>query len=181
MYKTRLSYPYQNVVNGVGLALLIVMLAGCSQSVSPAQQQLAKPDNDAVAAIRDAGAKFQSDLEVHPLRDPAVDGLMQQAHSQEIQKNYDQAIVLTEHALALAQGSPEIIQYQAELEMGRKHYDTAAKLAQQSYDHGPKVGSLCARNLQTLVEVRNAHQDSTGAAQAKSQLSSCRVDRPVRM
>lgn len=163
------------------LALLITLLGACSQPAPPAQQPAAKPDNDVVLTIRDVGAKFQSDLEVHPLRDPAVDGIMQQVRSQEIQGHYDQALVLTERALTLAHGSPEIIQYQAELEIGRKHYDAAAKLAQQSYDHGPKNGSLCARNIQTLIEARNALQDSAGAAQAKAQLTSCRVDRPVRM
>ena len=164
------------------LALLATALAACTQPPPPAQQAAPKLDvPDTVTAIRDAGAKFTSDLEVHPLRDPAIDGLMQQARSQEIQQHYDQAMALAERALTLSHGSPEIIQYQAELEIGHKHYEAAAKLAQQSYDHGPKNGSLCARNIQTLIEARNALQDSAGVAQAKAQLPSCRVDRPVRM
>ena len=172
----------RNALHRAALALLVAALAACTQPPPPAQQAAPKLDvPDAVTAIRDAGAKFTSDLEVHPLRDPAIDGLMQQARSQEIQQHYDQALMLAERALALSHGSPEIIQYQAELEIGHKHYEAAAKLAQQSYDHGPKNGSLCARNIQTLIEARNALQDSAGAAQAKVQLSSCRVDRPVRM
>jgi tetratricopeptide (TPR) repeat protein len=169
-------------IHRIALLLLATTLAACTQPPPPSQQAAPKLDvPDAVTAIRDAGAKFTSDLEVHPLRDPAVDGLMQQARSQEIQQHYDQAMALAERALTLSHGSPEIIQYQAELEIGHKHYEAAAKLAQQSYDHGPKNGSLCARNMQTLIEARNALQDSAGAVQAKARLPSCRVDRPVRM
>ena len=51
-----------------------------------------KPDRSAgeIRAIRlppfaRAGAKFDSSVEVHPLRDPAVEGLLKQAHELEAQ------------------------------------------------------------------------------------------------
>jgi hypothetical protein len=46
---------------------------------------------------------------------------------------------------------------------------------------GPKVGSLCARNWQTVVEARIVFKDAATEAQAKLRLKECRVARPVRM
>jgi hypothetical protein len=73
-------------------------------------------------------------------------------------------------------------QYQAEPKSATSITKRPQRLAQQSTITARKNGSLCAHNIQTLIEARNALQDeSAGAAQAKAQLSSCRVDRPVRV
>ena len=45
---------------------------------------------------------------------------------------------------------------------------------------GGKVGALCARNQQTLLHVHQAQGNAAGAAQAKQQLSGCRVPAPAR-
>ncbi len=61
-----------------------LLLAACTQP--PAK--VAPPARDpvaAVTAIRAAGAKLESSVEVKPLRDPAVDGLLKQAHDLEAQ------------------------------------------------------------------------------------------------
>ena len=72
---------------------------------------------------------------------------------------------LGEERLAIAQG----------------RYAEAEGLARKSYDLGPRVGSLCARNWQTVVELREAAGDAAGADSARAQLASCAVKAPVRM
>ncbi len=158
---------------------VVVGLAACSQPAPPVSA--AKPDHDAIAAIRAAGTQSDSAVEVQPLRDPALDGLLKQARELEAQAKYDEAITAAQQALALATAAPDILQFLAELELERQHYKEAAMLAQQSFDAGPKVGSLCARNWQTLIEIRHLLNDAPGVDQAKQQLSVCRASRPVRM
>ena len=58
-------------------AAACLVLAACTQPAAPIAQ---RPDRDptaAVTAIRAAGAKLESSVEVKPLRDPAVDGLLE--------------------------------------------------------------------------------------------------------
>jgi tetratricopeptide (TPR) repeat protein len=169
-------------------ALLVAMLAGCSQPPPPAKAA-AKPDPQVqadantlaiVASIRAAGAQFDSSVEVKPLRDPAVDGLLKQAHDLESQQQIAAAIDAVNKALKIAPNAPDILQYEAELQVQAHDWKQAGALAQRSWELGPRVGALCARNMQTLVHVRESQGDAAGAAQAKQQLSGCRVPAPAR-
>jgi len=63
----------------------------------------------------------------------------------------------------------------------RGNYKEAEAIAIKSFTLGPKVGSLCARNWQTVVEARLAMNDAPTVAQAKQRLKECRVAPPVRM
>jgi chitodextrinase len=166
----------------------IAALAGCSQPAAPAKAAV-KPDPQAqadantqaiVASIRAAGAQFDSSVEVKPLRDPAVEGLLKQAHEFEAQNQIAQALDAVARALKIAPNAPDILQLEAELQIQAHDWNQAGTLAQKSWEVGPKVGALCARNQQTLVHVRESHGDATGAAQAKQQLSGCRVPAPAR-
>ena len=166
-----------------------LMLGACSQSAPPAKAAPAatrpdvKIDADAaaiVARIRAAGAQFDSSVEVKPLRDAAVEGLLKQAHDYEAQQQAGPALDAVAKALKIAPNAPDILQYQAELQVEAGEWKLAAASAQRSYDLGPKVGALCARNLQTLVETRSLLGDPTDANLARQQLSSCRVPAPVR-
>ena len=58
-------------------SLLVALLAGCAQPGAAAKSGVRPDAASAVAAIRAAGQQFESSVEVHPLRDPAVDGLLQ--------------------------------------------------------------------------------------------------------
>jgi pyruvate/2-oxoglutarate dehydrogenase complex dihydrolipoamide acyltransferase (E2) component len=124
---------------------------------------------------------MDSAVQVQPLRDPAIEGFLNQAHAAETAKNYDAAAEAAARALALAPDAPDILQYQAEIEIFRGHWKAAEDLAVKSFTLGPKVGSLCARNWQTVVEARIALNDPTTEAQAKQRLKECRVAPPVRM
>ena len=157
-------------------------LTACSQP-SPPARTAQKPDRDpqtAVATIRAAGAQFDSSVEVHPLRDAAVEGLLKQAHEAETQMQPTQALDAVRRALAIAPSSPDILQYQAELLIETGDWRLGAASAQKSYELGPKVGSLCARNIETLVEARSSLGDSAGAAAAQQLASGCRVPAPAR-
>jgi tetratricopeptide (TPR) repeat protein len=166
-------------------AIFTAMLASsaCSQPAPPAKAA-SRPDRDpqaAVASIRAAGAQFDSSVEVRPLRDPAVDGLLKQAHEAEAQWQPAQALASVRKALTIAPNAPDILQYQAELLVETGDWQQAAVSAQKSWDLGPKVGSLCARNLEALAQARTTLGDAAGAAQARQQLSGCRVPPPVRL
>ena len=158
-------------------------LGACSPPGAPAKTA-SRPDLDtaaAVATIRAAGAQFNSSVEVHPLRDPAVDGLLKQAHDFEAQQQIAQALDAITKALKIAPNSPDILQYEAELRIQTHDWKQAAVLAQKSWDIGPKIGALCARNLETLAQARTTLGDAAGAAQARQQLTGCRVPAPVRL
>jgi len=159
------------------------LLAACSQP-SPPARSAQRPDRDpqaAVAGIRAAGAKFDSSVEVHPLRDAAVEGLLKQAHDAEAQLQPAQALGSVRKALTIAPQSPDILQYEAELLIETGDWKQAAASAQKSWELGPKIGSLCARNVETLVVARSQLGDSAGAAAARQQASGCRVPAPVRL
>lgn len=158
------------------------LLAACSQPAPPARAA-AKPDRDpaaAVAAIRAAGANLDSALEVKPLRDPAVDGLLRQARDLEAQGQSAQALGAVRRAEKVAGNAPDLVQLEAELLIETREWRQAGDVAQKAYDAGPKVGALCARNQQTLVEVRNALGDAAGAAQAQAQVAACKQAAPAR-
>jgi Tfp pilus assembly protein PilF len=161
-------------------SLTLSLLAGCTQPSAPAKSSVRPDAASTVAAIRSAGSQFDSSVEVHPLRDPAVDGLLQQAHQQEAQQQPDQALASVRKALTIAPNAPDLLQLQAELAIETGDWKQATALAQQSYDLGPKVGGLCARNLETLARTRAATGDDAGASAARQQLASCKVPAPNR-
>ena len=171
---------------------LFTLLAAAGISTFPACTQPSAPskaatkpnvalDHDPVGAIRAAGMGMDSSVQVQPLRDPAIEGYLAQAHTAETAKNYDAAAAATAIALKLAPDAPDILQYQAEIEGLRGNWKEAETLAIKSYTLGPKLGSLCARNWQTVVEARIVFKDATTEAQAKQRIKECRVAPPVRM
>jgi predicted Zn-dependent protease len=155
-------------------------LAACSEAPAPTQA-VVKPDtSSALGNIRAAGKQFDSSVEVHPLRDPAVDGLVDQARKLEAQQQTAPALDKIGEALKIAPNSPELLQYQAELFVETNNWNGAMASAQKSYDLGPKVGALCAKNLQTLIEVGNAQSNAGMMADAKQKMVSCKVPAPNR-
>lgn len=156
------------------------LLAACGQP-SSSTQATRPPDRDLVAAIRAAGEQDDSVVQVVPLRDPAVQSLLDAAHADEQAGRYADAAAKTDQALKLSPEAPDLLQYRAELAVRLQDYADAERLAQRSFELGPKLGALCARNWQTLAELREAARDEAGAAAAKRARAGCRVDGPVRM
>jgi tetratricopeptide (TPR) repeat protein len=158
-------------------------LSSCTQPGAPSKAATKPPvlDHDPVGAIRAAGIGMDSSVQVQPLRDPAIEGDLKQAHAAETAKNYDAAVAAVDQALKLAPDAPDLLQNKAEVEGLRNRWKEAEALAIRSFTLGPKVGSLCARNWQTVVEARIVMNDPATEAQAKQRLKECRVAPPVRM
>jgi tetratricopeptide (TPR) repeat protein len=166
------------------IAASALCIGACSQPSAPSQiatKSAATSDHEPVGTIRAAGMGMDSAVQVQPLRDPAIEGFLKQAHAAETAKNYDGAADAAARALKLAPDAPDILQYQAEIEALRGNWKQAEDLAVKSFTLGPKVGSLCARNWQTVVEARIVFKDPATEAQAKARIKDCRVAPPVRM
>ncbi|GAA0707578.1 tetratricopeptide repeat protein [Dokdonella soli] len=164
--------------------LAALALTACTQPGPPSPSVKPAPAHDPVAAvhaIRAAGDGLDSAVQVQPLRDSAIDGFLKKAHDAEAARDYAGAVNAANSALKLAPDAPDILQYLAELEIGRSDWQQAEQLAMKSFSLGPKVGSLCARNWQTMVEARTAMDDAATVAQAKQHLKECRVPPRLRM
>lgn len=156
------------------------LVAACSQPAPPQATRPTQPTYDIVAQIRAAGEREKSAIEVAPLRDPGVQGLEKSAMADERAGKYDDADAKLVQALKLAPEAPELIQDRAEVAVRKQDYASAEKLAKQSFEMGPKSGSLCARNWQTIYEMRMVANDQGGAMAARSELGKCHIAGPNR-
>ncbi len=164
-------------IGRVGVSLGMVWLAGCSlfaPAPPPATPALAPvPGYDLVAAIRAAGTRENSVIAVNALPDPAVTQLQATAEREERAGHYAQSADTLDQALKLNPESPDLLQQRAELAVRLKDFPAAEKYAQQSWSLGPKLGPLCARNWQTIVEMRLQARDPAGAATARKWVGQC--------
>lgn len=158
------------------ISALAALLSACAQT--PTQPT---PKHDIVAAIHAAGKRDHSALTVTPLRDPALQLLLQKAQSATIKRDFSAAAKLLARAHARAPSDPEVVQRQAEVAVRQRHYAAAERLARQSFALGPKLGSLCARNWQTVIEMRQLAHDTVGANTARKALADCQVEPIKRM
>jgi tetratricopeptide (TPR) repeat protein len=157
------------------LLLTASLLAGCSMldTAPSAATPAAVPAHDQVAAIRAAGDREQSIIDVTPLREPGVADLQNAAKHDEQTGNYAAAAAKLDQAIKLNPESPDLLQDRAEMAIRLKDYTTAEQLAHQSWSLGPKLGPLCARNWQTIVEMRLQAKDPSGADTARKWVQQC--------
>lgn len=153
-------------------ALASLLLAGCF-AASPPEQGAVRPARDMVAAIRAAGAREQSVIDVAPLRDPGIGAWQDAARADERAGRYADAAARLDQALKLVPESPELLQDRAEVAVRLHDYATAERLARQSWSLGPQLGPLCARNWQTVVEMRLQAGDAAGADAARKGVQGC--------
>jgi predicted Zn-dependent protease len=157
------------------LLLVATLLAACGlfapKPAPPAQPPL--PNYDRVAAIRAAGDREKSVIAVNALRDPGVAALQDAAQQDERAGHYADAAGKLDQALKLSPNSPDLLQDRAEIAVRLKDYSDAEKLAHQSWSLGPKLGPLCARNWQTIVEMRLLARDNAGAESARRWVQQC--------
>ena len=156
------------------LLLVAIATAGCSMfSHKQAAAPPAAPDYDLVAAIRAAGANDNSVIDVQPLRDPGIAALVDAAHQDEQAGKYADAAAKLDQALKITPDSPDLLQDRAEIAVRMKDFASAERLAHQSWSLGPKLGPLCARNWQTIVEMRLQAHDKVGADTARKWVQQC--------
>jgi tetratricopeptide (TPR) repeat protein len=168
---------FSKPVSALLLMAVMVSLGACSlfepQPTAPATAVVAKPNYDMVASIRAAGDREKSAIDVNPLRDPGVAGLQDAAKVDENAGRYADAAAKLDQAIKLSPQSPDLLQDRAEIAVRLKDYPTAERLAHQSWEIGPKLGPLCARNWQTAVEMRLEAGDQAGAASARKWVQQC--------
>jgi tetratricopeptide (TPR) repeat protein len=155
-------------------ALAAALLAACAQPAPEAPKPPVKSNAAMVAEIQAAGERDKSVINVHPLVDPGITALQSAARDDERNGQYDAAATKLDMALKRNPESPDVLQDRAELAVYMGNYDMASKLAQQSWTLGSKQGPLCARNWQTIVEIRQHANDTAGAQEASKSVESCR-------
>jgi predicted Zn-dependent protease len=154
------------------LMLAMSLLAGCATTPPPTARATI-PSYDLVAAIRAAGDREKSIIDVNPLRDPGVAALQDAAQQDEQAGKYADAAAKLDQAIRLNPNSPDLLQDRAEIAVRLKNFSAAEKLAHQSWSLGPKLGPLCARNWQTIVEMRLQASDVNGAQTARKWVQQC--------
>lgn len=140
-----------------------LVLAGCATTPAPAPAP-AFDAGAAVAAIRAAGAALHTELDVQPLQDAAVADLREQAASDERAGRLDAAAAALDRALVEQPGDPRLLQERAEIAMLQHRPDEAAALARRAHAAGPRLGPLCRRSLETIVQVERIRASSGDAA-----------------
>ena len=111
--------------------------------------------------------------------------LLDHAHADEIAGHWHAAAATLDKALTLAPDAPDVLQDRAEVAVALAQWAQAETLAQRSWALGPKVGALCARNWQTVLEMRQltgtGADKGNGLAQARAARAACRVSGPPQM
>ncbi|HET6806042.1 MAG TPA: tetratricopeptide repeat protein [Frateuria sp.] len=149
-----------------------LLLAGCVEAPPQAPRPVL-PARDMVAAIRAAGAREQSVIDVAPLRDPGVSALEDAARADERAGRFAEAAAKLDQALELNPESPDLLQDRAEVAIRLHDFAAAERLARHSWSLGPQLGPLCARNWQTVVEMREQAGDQAGASAARKGVQDC--------
>ncbi len=152
------------------------VLTGCGMFATtppPADTRPPLPTYDQVAAIRAAGDREKSVIDVHALRDPGVTALQDAARYDEQSGKYADAAATLDQALKLSPDSPDLLQERAEMAVRLKDFSAAERLAHKSWSLGPRLGPLCARNWQTIAEMRLQARDPAGAETARKWVGQC--------
>ncbi len=175
----------KSISRGTALAVLCATaLAGCSgpEVRSGASAARPPPARDVLAEVRADAAMDEADgLEVAPLREAVIEDLRERAERFEAQHDYAAADAALEEALRLVPEDPELMQWRAELALVRGAYDEAVRLADASYERGPRLGGLCRRNWNTIRLARELAGYPDAAVTAQRQGARCTVEPPVRM
>lgn len=152
---------------------LIIALAACSAgSPAPVEERATNAGARAPTRADNAG------IQVYPLQNAAVVELIEDAERAEQAGDLQQAVVMLERALRIQPRDPELLQRMAEVQLQRGYWQQALGFAVRSYDTGPRVGEICARNWRTIQNARSELGDRTGAREAESRAEQCLVVRP---
>lgn len=163
MIKTRIIFT----------ALGIVLLSACAvRTPAPVEER------EIEARVRTPARQDSEGVQVYGLQNPAVVQLTQDARRAEHAGDLDQAAVLLERALRINPRDPQIMQQMAEIQLQKQDYEQALNFAIRSYDIGPRVGEICARNWRTIGVARDYLDDSRGAQEAERRAGQCMNTRP---
>ena len=160
--------------NRILMGLLLAALLSACTSQQPAPVEELEVDRRVRAPAQEESAGVQ----VYPLQNPAVVQLMDQASDAEDDGDLQSAAVLLERALRIRPRDPEILQHMAEVKLQLADFEQALSFAVRSYDIGPRVGEICARNWRTIAVARDHLGDSGGSREAEQRVGQCMNTRP---
>lgn len=169
------------VIQSAPVLAALLLLAACSHPPMPTPANKQSSPTAMVVAIRAAGTADKSVVQVQPLRDPAVDGYVDDARADESAGKYDDALGKLDAALKLSPEAPDLLQLRAEIEILQRNYPAADADARHSFALGPKVGGLCASNWQTVLEIAQSKDDAAAVAAARTARDACHKAGPIRM
>lgn len=168
----RQALPVIRAMAGLAIALLLAACAGGRSTPAPIDHR------DVDAEVRAPAKAESTGVQVYPLKNPAVAELTSQASRAEQTGDYDQAAVLLERALRIQPRDPELLQQMAEVQVSKQDYGQALSFATRSFDIGPRVGEICARNWRTIGLAREQLGDEPGAREATGRANQCMVTKP---
>lgn len=154
-----------------------IFLVACAASPPAPVEDRSEVDRE----VRQPAQEDSAGVQVRPLQNPAVVELLAQASDAESQGNYDGAALLLERALRIQPHDPELLQQMAEVQLHQKDYEQALNFAVRSYDSGPRVGELCARNWHTISLARERLGDGSGSREAEERAAQCMSTAPARL
>ena len=162
---------------------LLILVSACSKPPQTRETTAHErmPERELIVEVRRAGADGEDAIEVHALQDPVVSDLREAAARQEREHSYEAADAIVRQALVLAPGDPELLQWRAELALAMGQLDDAVRLANASWETGPRLGSLCRRNWAAIRLARELSGLPEAAAVAAIQAARCTIAPPVRM
>jgi tetratricopeptide (TPR) repeat protein len=167
----------ENGLNGIRLifaGLLALLLVACAAS-TPAPVE----EREVETKVRTPARQDSAGVQVRPLQNPAVVQLTNEARRAEHAGDLDQAAVLIERALRIQPRDPELMQHMAEIQLQKDEYEQALNFAVRSYDIGPRVGEICARNWRTISVAKEHLSDASGALEAEQRAGQCMNTRPA--
>lgn len=162
----------------IWLAWLFAVLLGACAGSPPAPVE---DRSEVEREVREPAQEESAGVQVFPLQNPAVKTLLAEAGEAENQGRYDDAALLLERALRIQPRDPELLQQMAEVQLRKRDYEQALNFAVRSYDSGPRVGEICARNWRTISVAREHLGDSNGSREAGNRASDCMSKPPDRM
>ena len=156
-----------------GAVLTAFLLTACASGTrAPVEER------EIDTRVRTPARQDSAGVQVFPLQNPAVVQLTDEAARAEHAGDLDQAAVLLERALRIQPRDPQIMQQMAEVQLQKKDYEQALNFAVRSYDIGPRVGEICARNWRTISVAREYLNDPGGASEAEHRAGECMNTRP---
>ncbi len=165
------------------LTLLACLLAACAtpSPPRPAVVEVEAPPRDLIGEVRAAGSDAVDGIDIQILQDPIILDLRETALQQEGAQHFSDADATVQRALELIPDDPELLQWRAELALALGHLDEAVRLANASWERGPRLGSLCRRNWAAIRLARELSALPDAAIVAAHQGERCTVAPPVRM
>lgn len=161
----------------VALGLFALLLGACS-SQQPAPVEERSTPVSISEQVREPARVDGAGVQVYPLQNPGVRDLLSQARAAEQAGDLERSATLLERALRIQPRDPELLQQMAEVQLERQQFEQALSFASRSFDVGPKVGELCARNWRTVGIAREHLGDLGGANEAQQRASSCAERKP---